>query len=319
MCTYNGSRFLREQLDSILRQSRLPDELIVSDDCSTDCTVEMICEFTAKAPFEVRLVVNKYQLGTTKNFEKCILLCTGDLIVLSDQDDYWYFDRLQLTENIMTERPDAGVLFADADIVDNDLSPLGYRLWKSVHFSHRLRRQFAQENAFEALIAHNVVTGATMAFRADYRSLVCPIPSLWVHDGWIAILVAAVANVIYIDRPLIKYRQHSNQQLGARIRSIAGHVTSTQERNNYENYKQMPERYRLVYDRLQETMEGGLPQKQRALLQAKIQHMVCRAELSKNHLRRVFTITIEMVLNRYRQFGYGWRDVIRDLLVNLED
>jgi glycosyltransferase involved in cell wall biosynthesis len=167
MCTYNGSRFLREQLDSISRQSRLPDELIVSDDCSTDCTVEIIREFSATVPFEV-------------NFEKCIQLCTGDLIVLSDQDDYWYFDRLQTTENVMIDRPDAGALFADADVVDCNLNPLGYRLWKAVHFNDRLRRQFAQDKAFEALIAHNVVTGATMAFRAEFRPLLVPIPPLWI-------------------------------------------------------------------------------------------------------------------------------------------
>ena len=268
---------------------------------------------------KVLLVINEYILGTTRNYEKCIQLCTGDLIVLSDQDDYWYFDRLMATESVMIDRPDAGALFADADIVDDDLNPLGYRLWKVVHFSHRLRRQFVQDNAFEALIAHNVVTGATMAFRANFRPLVCPIPSLWMHDGWIGILVAAMANVIYIDRPLIKYRQHSVQQLGARKRSISAHLASAQASSNYTVYKHMPVQYRLVYDRLQEATKHGLSQKQQALLQAKINHMDRRSELSNSHLRRVYTIAKEMVLNRYRRYGYGWRGVIRDLLVNLED
>jgi hypothetical protein len=123
---------------------------------------------------------------------------------------------------------------------------------------------------------------------------------------------------ICVDRSLIKYRQHTNQQLGAPIQTIAGHIASAQERSNYENYRQMPVQYQLLYDRLEGTKGGVLQQRRKMLLQEKIKHMVCRAELSKCRLKRVLAIATGVILDRYRKYGYGWRDVIRDLLVNLE-
>ena len=87
MCTYNGARFLSEQLESIAVQTRLPDELIVCDDRSTDGSVEIIRNFALHAPFEIRLEINTNNLGSTKNFEKAIGLCKGEIIALADQDD----------------------------------------------------------------------------------------------------------------------------------------------------------------------------------------------------------------------------------------
>src|ERR687885_1327551 len=89
MCTYNGAAFLREQLQSLAAQARTPDELVVCDDASADATVRVVREFAAAAPFPVRLTVNERNLGSTKNFERAISLCAGDLVALSDQDDLW--------------------------------------------------------------------------------------------------------------------------------------------------------------------------------------------------------------------------------------
>src|SRR5213080_381833 len=89
LCTYNGAAYLGEQLDSIVAQSRPPDELVVCDDGSTDETVEVLETFLAEAPFPVRLQRNEANLGFVKNFEQAISLCTGDFVALSDQDDVW--------------------------------------------------------------------------------------------------------------------------------------------------------------------------------------------------------------------------------------
>ncbi|MCA1556539.1 MAG: glycosyltransferase, partial [Acidobacteria bacterium] len=80
LCTYNGARYLPAQLDSIAAQTLLPDELVICDDCSTDETRDVITSFAARAPFAVRLYVNEVNLGSTKNFEQAISLCTGDII-----------------------------------------------------------------------------------------------------------------------------------------------------------------------------------------------------------------------------------------------
>src|SRR5947208_14214106 len=98
MCTYNGERFLKEQLESLAAQTRQPDELVVCDDRSTDSTPHIVEAFARAAPFPVRLEVNDRCLGSTKNFEHAILRCTGALIALSDQDDVWHPEKLALQE-----------------------------------------------------------------------------------------------------------------------------------------------------------------------------------------------------------------------------
>src|SRR5258708_3955131 len=95
MCSYNGARFLREQLESIATQTRLPDELIIFDDRSTDETIEIIDAFVKHARFPVRVEISESTRGATKNFEKAIALCQHEIITLADQDDVWHPNKLE--------------------------------------------------------------------------------------------------------------------------------------------------------------------------------------------------------------------------------
>src|SRR5579884_3482594 len=95
MATYNGDRFLREQLDSIAAQTRAPHELVVSDDGSTDRTLEIVREFSASAPFPVKLLQDERRLNYRLNFRRAAQNCSGDLIAFSDQDDVWQTDKLE--------------------------------------------------------------------------------------------------------------------------------------------------------------------------------------------------------------------------------
>src|SRR5215467_4239016 len=103
LCTYNGSRFLQEQLGSIGSQSRPPDELVICDDGSSDDTVDIIKRFALNAPFPVKLEVNASNLGSTKNFELAVSLCCGDVIALSDQDDVWDATKLAKIERVFLD------------------------------------------------------------------------------------------------------------------------------------------------------------------------------------------------------------------------
>src|SRR5262245_40539658 len=176
MCTYNGARYLSAQLESIAAQSVLPDELVICDDGSVDDTVEIIKEFAASAPFSVRLQINSVNLGSTKNFEKAILLCKGDLIALADQDDVWLARKLETLAAEFQSDPKVGLVFSDAEVVDDDLRPLNQRLWKSIGFDETARRKLKTDQRMEVLLPGWTVTGATMAFRSRYRALVVPIP-----------------------------------------------------------------------------------------------------------------------------------------------
>src|SRR4029079_2609300 len=134
MCTYNGAEFLPAQLESIITQSRPPDEIVICDDCSTDDTQALLKKFAVESSVPVTIHINDQNLGSVKNFERAITLCTGDVIALSDQDDVWRSDKLALFESVLNNSPTAGIVFSDAAIVDENLKPLSRRMWDEVGF-----------------------------------------------------------------------------------------------------------------------------------------------------------------------------------------
>ena len=216
LATHDGARFLPAQLESLVRQSRAPDELVVCDDRSSDGTVAILEDFARNAPFPVRIERNPTQLRSTRNFEKAIGLCTRDLIATCDQDDVWLPEKLALSEAAFSADARLGLVFTDAEIVDADLRPMGYRLWETIHLGKHEQHRIRSGRGFDLLLRQWLVTGATMVFRAEHRSLVLPIPECWIHDGWIAFLLGAVAPIGIVDRPTVLYRQHPGQQIGAR-------------------------------------------------------------------------------------------------------
>src|SRR6267154_3101567 len=125
MCTYNGAAYLSEQFESLATQTRVPDELVVCDDSSTDNhTREMVAAFARRAPFAVRLFVNKQNLGSKRSFELAIRRCRGEIIFLCDQDDVWREDKLAVIERTFSSSPQTGLVFSDAELVDENLVKL---------------------------------------------------------------------------------------------------------------------------------------------------------------------------------------------------
>lgn len=213
LCTYNGEQFLPQQLASIQQQVRLPDELVVCDDRSTDRTLTLVREFAATVSFPVTIFQNPETLGSTKNFEKAIRLCTGDLIALSDQDDIWYPRRIQRSEEEFVAHPEAGLVFSDADVIDERNRLLGRTLWQRLGFAGK-RRADLLDGRLVALAKHRFVTGATVMFRANLRDRLLPVGLGWIHDEWIAMTAAAFSDLRPIEEPLIRYRIHGSQQVG---------------------------------------------------------------------------------------------------------
>ena len=254
LCTYNGEKFLAEQLKSIARQSRAPNELVVCDDGSSDLTLEILENFAEASRFPVRIFCNEKNLGSTKNFEKAISLCNGGIIALSDQDDVWLPEKLELIETEFLNNPHVHAVFTDARVVDASLQPLGFSLWKSINFDPPLQKAFSQGQGLSILTKGNVVTGATMAFRSVYRDLILPIPKIWVHDAWIAILLAAVAEISFIPGKLTLYRQHADNQIGAAEgkRGVLSEVSTAKEWGPDEIFSKA-KRLTLALNRLSES------------------------------------------------------------------
>ncbi len=315
MCTYNGARFLGEQLDSIAAQTRRPDELVICDDCSPDSTVEVIEAFRSKAAFPVFLTINKKKLGSTKNFENAIGLCTGDIIALSDQDDVWQPKKLMLIEAEFLKSPGAGLVFTDAEVVDESLRPIGYRLWQSKGFNQVEQEKIYKGKAVQVLLKHNVVTGAAMAFRAEFRELFMPIPPNWVHDGWIALIIAACADLAMIHEPLIQYRQHLNQQIGAAKKGFIKQLAMA-HRTEPNTYFNQLNRYEVARDRLLANIIAVHNHKYISQLEAKMDHLTVRGNMSRGKLRRLFLVLKELISFRYHYFSCGWKSAAKDILFN---
>src|SRR5208283_2264965 len=212
MAVHNGERFIREQFDSFVRQTRLPDELVVSDNASTDRTVEIVRDFAARAPFPVRLFINDSNLGVTKNFERAIRECAGDIILLSDCDDVWYPNKVSVMEQALAESPRAGFAICDADLVDEHLDSLDRCLWQASGFRYRSRDQkkLSGGSTFSRRVP---VFGCCLAFRAKFKPLLLPLPDGYAHDIFITwtIMCSGLGGVALVPLALMAYRQHALQ------------------------------------------------------------------------------------------------------------
>jgi len=321
LCTFNGEAFIRDQLNSIATQSRLPDEVVVSDDHSSDGTVAIINAFCNTVPFPVRLHVNEKNLGSARNYEKAIQACQGDVIFFADQDDVWYPTKIETMAPLLLSGEISDFVFSDADIVNESLLPLGRHLWESVPFSLKMQRRFMRGQAFDVLLHHNVVTGATAAFASRWQSLFLPFPSGWYQDAWIALLLAAVGKVTLVPTPLIKYRQHSRQQLGmpapAALHRRASMAIRTAGRGHQERLCTLARMVSDVEQRLLTAKDCSLSPGVLSSLSAKKAHLQRRGNLPAARLLRVPMVLRELVNGNYRRYASGLLSAARDLLTDM--
>ncbi len=326
MCTHNGARYLREQLDSIAQQTRSPDELVMCDDASADATNEIIRDFAVSAPFPVHLHVNEGILGSTKNFEKAIAICAGDVIALSDQDDVWRADKLAVIEKTFAENPGIGMVFSDAEIVDEQLSTLGRRLWNESGFDKEKQRLIRNGKAFDVLLPAWWVTGATMAFQAKFKDLVLPIPTNlpMIHDGWISLIIAAVAKVTFIEEPLILYRQHDRQQLGAPTKrsdesgkaktELLARLKALPRRNSYLD---LVRSLNAIHERL--LLKGNSAGGGISPIEDRLKHLKARSNLPVQAVSRLTLVLKELLTMRYHKYSNGISSAVKDLLYSHTD
>lgn len=218
MAVYNGEKYLEMQLDSILRQTKQVDEIVIVDDCSTDRSVEIIRSFQDKHP-NIRAYRNESTMGYKKNFRKAIHLCQGDLIFLSDQDDFWMPEKVRIMSDIMESHPDIQVLASSFEFMDAE----GYT------YSVKPRRGMSNNNlylksvkasslvsvSFDEFCSHNYFQGCSMALskRAANTFL-----SNWTdripHDWLIALLTSHENGFYFLNKPLFRYRTHNQNTIG---------------------------------------------------------------------------------------------------------
>jgi glycosyltransferase involved in cell wall biosynthesis len=222
LCTYNGGKYLRQQLDSILKQTCLPDEVVVCDDCSTDATSAILEYFEKIAPFTVRIHCNQTNLGPTGNFAKAISLCQGDWIFLCDQDDHWLPNKIELSTRKLFQLEESYgkdtplLVHTDAVVTDENLQAIHPSLWK---FQHSYPEN---GHALAKLLNQNLVTGCTVAMNRTLRDKALPISNkVMMHDWWLALVASAFGRVESISAATMLYRQHGMNDTGAKPWGLA--------------------------------------------------------------------------------------------------
>ena len=195
-------------------QKRLPDELVVCDDHSTDGTTAILEEFRRTAPFHVNILVNPKQIGYVGNFEQAVEMCEGDVILLSDQDDVWLPEKLAEHEAVHRARPEVGMAFSDGTIVDSDLAPLSLSLYQYVGANPQRLGRFAAGRGLDLFIRKPMAYGCALSIRSDLRGADPPDPTAWIHDVWFQTVISVLAEIQSILKPLILYRRHNAQTVG---------------------------------------------------------------------------------------------------------
>lgn len=223
LTTYNGSKYLRDQIKSLLFQTIEFDELIVCDDNSTDDT-KLILKNYVQADHRIKISFNTTNIGFKANFEKALLLSKGDFIALCDQDDIWEPNHLKLLINNINDKY---VACGDSHLIDSDGNSRNMNLSDAKHFSYSEN----SEQLFRFITLYqNPFQGASMLLRRDFLDIALPIPdNIKYHDVWFAAMACLLNSFVYVPKVVTNYRIHGNNASGSHektnmLKTILGHL-----------------------------------------------------------------------------------------------
>lgn len=213
LATYNGEKYLKEQIDSILNQSYQNIQLIISDDCSKDNTRNILEEYEKKDN-RVKVYYQKENIGCIKNFEFLLQQVKNEIYMLSDQDDVWMPEKIEKTyEQLIKEKAD--LVFTDLEVVDANLKMIYPSFNQFMKLDRKIKKYI--NSTYQLNYLYNCVTGCTIMSRKKWLQQILPLPkeSKYVlHDHWIGLIVSLNGKMAYLPAKDIKYRQHGNNEVG---------------------------------------------------------------------------------------------------------
>ncbi len=314
MATYNGAKYLHEQLDSFLCQQRLPDELIVCDDASTDYTRDILEKFKCTAPFTVTICCNDKNLGHIRNFEKALSLCSGDVIFLSDQDDVWSEEKITKVLNCYETNPAVDVVINDAFYADENLNRADVTvLQKAI--------SVGGGGGWHINGACTAITRRFLDFLLPFPENNCPFHDVYIHR-W----ANAIGNKLVLDEPLQLWRIHglnttSNEMVQAEILSPLKQYRRTMNLEVASSYLQKAQEFRMMSAILQERIESlqhlhlarGFPRLKKKLEQV-VKANENRARLQGlGWFQRKVLILVMIIKGQYSHFK-GTKSIAKDML-----
>ena len=316
LCTWNGATYLSAQLDSLLAQTRLPDEIVIADDASIDASAELLQKFARRARevgINVQMQCNANNLGYVGNFSSALRRATGSVLFLCDQDDVWRADKLALMAARFAADPSLLLLHSDARLVGAGGESLHCLAFDALQLTMSEKQAIHAGRAFDVVMRRSFVIGATAAVRSELLDLALPVAPDWVHDEWLTAIAAAVGRVDFIDQPLIDYRQHGGNQIGMQRRTLAlklrdlllprGRFLDAQARRlgHLENF----------------LASAGFATSGERARQVRHKRAHFEQRVALGHLpryQRLLPILREAQSGCYRRYGTGSRSMLRDLL-----
>lgn len=219
LCSYNGEKYIEEQLDSLKKQSVFINEYIICDDNSLDNTCDIIENYIEKNPeLNIKLFRNSKNKGVIKNFEFGLKQASGDYIAFCDQDDVWLPNKIELSLDKIKEMEEIYgkniplLVHTDLIVVDENLDIISQSFFKQEGLN-----VYKDENVLKALFLQNNLVGCTMLFNKIAKNLSLPFPEhIIMHDYWLGLVVACKGKIEFINQETIKYRQHKENVVGAK-------------------------------------------------------------------------------------------------------
>jgi glycosyltransferase involved in cell wall biosynthesis len=235
IATYNGARFIRQQLESIIAQTYNNLEIIVVDDASTDATVTIVDDYTRQDD-RIKLVTARENLGFLKNFERGVLASRGEYVALSDQDDIWLPEKIEI---MMRERGDHGLVYCNSELIDENGNSLGIKLTDLKNLID-----------FDSPINYTVggtASGHAMIVKRHIIIESLPWPPMVTHDYWIGFVATFTSPLKFVNQPLVKYRQHDANVVG--ITAGGAKATPKRKKTKLDRNWLIKERMRLMYEK----------------------------------------------------------------------
>lgn len=243
IATYNGERYIAEQIDSILKSSYQDFEIYICDDGSQDGTMDILKKYEENYPDKIHVKQNKNNLGVTLNFLNEICRTTADYVMLCDQDDVWKIDKIAMTLKRMRhmeaqlDKKLPMAVFTDAKVVDAGLNTIDHSFFKASHLNPR-------KTDLAHLLMENKLIGCTIMINAALRRVIqgfnLPVYAK-LHDGWIGLIASSLGKIGYIDETTLLYRQHGNNVVGNQtfISYIKDRISSLKNQKEALNILQM--------------------------------------------------------------------------------
>ncbi len=240
LATFNGEKYISQQIESILSQTVLPDEIVVVDDCSTDKTAQIVNGILSKSNIKNKVIVHQTNKGVNQSFMDGINSSSSSYIMFCDQDDYWKKDKIEITQKALSLSNDIVMAVCNASITDENLKVTGKTLFDYIRlklpFKDGLFCILPPEEMQNKLIKRNYATGMCMAFRRDVLTDL-QVPEGMIYDYWIAWQLSNYGSSVFINKELVLYRQHGNNVVGTKKRKTIREYLSTRTSSMATKYQ----------------------------------------------------------------------------------